>query len=323
MATGSNDLFFDIYTDRISWLLADLNIRVEKVSSVKGASDAEQILKFDIRELSKGIFSSLQFTISLIGDHHLNPSERISLQVDYNETQLPTKTVSESFLTRKEDREGNDAFDRCLTDATQEFILPLLTRSDYSAEELEQIIKSLVLPRSWTARVWDTGFNDLIEIVHLNTEQVIARYRFYRRKMYPSRMSLLVGRDPLYLQNCPARYLVYGWSNDSKINDYARIFLIWGDHILEDSFKWLSDFCDSPKELEDWGRFTQQRLRTGVPRVSWFEKLTMPEITAYPRIDKDFLSRRLQSYRSGELWDDYGRMGLRRFMGEPLDDDLD
>ena len=212
MATGSNDLFFEIYTDRISWLLADLNIRVEKVSSVKGNSEAEQIIKFDIRELSKKTFSSLRFTISLLGDNHLNPSENIWLKVDYHETQLPTRTVNESFFTNRQDGEGNDAFDKCLTEATEEFILPVLMRSDYSAEELEQMVKSLVLPQSWTARVWDTGFNDLIEIVHRNTEQVIARYRFYRRKMYPSRMSLFVGYDPLYLQHWPARYLAYGLS---------------------------------------------------------------------------------------------------------------
>ena len=322
MATGSNDLLFEIYTDRISWLLADLNIRVEKVSSVKGNSEAEQIIKFDIRELSKNTFSSLRFTISLRGDNQLDPSERISLQVEYNETQWPAKTVKESFKVNRDSRDDSDALDRCLEEASNEFILPLLTRSDYSAKELEEITRRLFLPRSWTARVWDTGFNDLIEIVHLNTAQVIARYRFFRRKMYASNMDLILGHDHLTLEHSSARYLCYSWFDDSKIDDYARIFSIWRDFIMRHSLT-LRDICDSPRELEIWAKTLQETLRTGAPDVSWLKRLTMPAITAYPRIDKDSLGRWLQGYRSGELWDDYGRIGLERFMGEPLDDDLD
>ena len=326
MYTGENDSYFELCIDRISWHLADLNIPFERVSSRRRQSDTEQIAEFVIRELSKNIYSRLVFTISLLGDH--DPGERIWLNVEYYETQWPTaKRVNESFYVLLNSKDGTDAFDRCLEEASNKFMVPLLNRSDFTAEELGHLVKRLVLPEGWTARVWDTGFSDLIEIVHRNTEQVIARYRFYRRKMYPSRMSLFVGYDPLHLQHWPARYLAYGLSsyglsNDSKINDHDRIFFIWRDYILEDLFRSLGDFCDSSKELEDWGRLIQQLLRTGAPGVSWFERLMMPEITAYPRIDKDNLGRWLQGYRSGKFWEESGRIGLRQFMGEPLDDDL-
>lgn len=298
--------------ERIAQVLSDLNLPVKNDQA--RTVPPEKPSRHFIVEGSRR--HRLDFHIELVREESNSRLEcKLHLIVD---DLRAFQGVREKFSITRQGAHPIEAIESCL-ERTEELLAKLFTRSDFTQTEMTQLAKSLQLPREWETHVTYDGWQFLLDIVHAEQKEVIARVRFSNRQIIFSILDLLFDpqrlefKDPLEIENTSG--------TPSKLSESTRLAL-YKDHVVGFLFRdAVTDLLQSQEALERWGKRVFDLLKHSRGQFGLIRGLFVSE-SAFPApMSRTHVENVVSGYRTGELWEEYICQNVEEFLYGPDETD--